>query len=46
MRLDYHFPLAITLQVAPLILAAAFVAALWPSESVVRGSLIEALEHE
>jgi putative ABC transport system permease protein len=46
MRLVYEFPFAITLQVTPLILSAAFVAALWPSKSVVRGSLVEALEHE
>jgi len=46
MRLVYQFPFATTLQVTPLILAAAFVAALWPSNSVVHGSLVEALEHE
>jgi len=27
-------------------MAAAFIAALWPAESVVRGSLVEALEYE
>jgi putative ABC transport system permease protein len=46
MRLHYQFPFAIALQVVPLILAAAFVAALLPSASVLRGSLIQALEHE
>jgi len=30
----------------PTILAAAFVAALWPAEAAVRGSLTEALEYE
>jgi hypothetical protein len=30
----------------PVILVAAFIAALWPAESAVRGSLVEALEYE
>jgi hypothetical protein len=30
----------------PAILGAAFLAALWPAESAVRGSLVEALEYE
>ena len=46
MRLDYRFPYAMTLQVAPLMLAAAFLAAVWPAASAVQGSLIEALEDE
>ena len=32
--------------VVPTMLAAAFVAAIWPAESAVRGSLVEALEYE
>jgi putative ABC transport system permease protein len=46
MRLDYQFPTAIALEVAPLILVAAFLAALWPSESAARRPLIKALEYE
>jgi putative ABC transport system permease protein len=46
MRLAYQFPLTTTLELVPTILAAAFVAALWPAESVVHGSLVEALEYE
>jgi ABC-type lipoprotein release transport system permease subunit len=30
----------------PTILASAFVAAVWPAESAVRSSLVEALEYE
>jgi putative ABC transport system permease protein len=45
-RLDYQFPTAVALGVVPVMLAAAFVAALWPAESAVRGSLAEALEYE
>ncbi len=46
MRLDYMFPVSTVMALAPIILAAAFVAALWPAESAVRGSLVEALEYE
>jgi len=46
MRFDYQFPLFVTLALVPTILGAAFVAALWPAESAVRGSLVEALEYE
>jgi putative ABC transport system permease protein len=46
MRLDYTFPTRTVLALVPTILAAAFVAALWPAESAVRGSLVEALEYE
>jgi putative ABC transport system permease protein len=46
MRLDYTFPTTVTLALVPTILAAAFIAALWPAESAVRGSLVEALEYE
>ncbi len=40
------FPLAIALAVAPVILGAAFLAAIWPRRAAVRGSLVEALEYE
>jgi putative ABC transport system permease protein len=46
MRLDYAFPTTVTAALVPTILAAAFVAAIWPAESAVRGSLVEALEYE
>jgi putative ABC transport system permease protein len=46
MRLDYVFPANTLFAVIPMILGAAFVAALWPAESAVRGSLVEALEYE
>jgi putative ABC transport system permease protein len=46
MRLDYQFPLKVAAALVPTIFAAAFVAAIWPAESAVRGSLIEALEYE
>ena len=36
----------IALALAPVILIAAFLAALGPAESAVRGSLVEALEYE
>jgi putative ABC transport system permease protein len=46
MRLDYVFPIAVAMALVPTILGAAFVAALWPAEAAVRGSLVEALEYE
>ena len=46
MRLDYQFPVSVVLGLVPTILAAAFIAAIWPAESAVRGSLVEALEYE
>jgi putative ABC transport system permease protein len=46
LRLDYQFPVATAFVLVPAILAAAFVAAIWPGESAVRGSLVEALEYE
>jgi len=46
MRLDYIYPVTIVLMLIPTILAAAFIAALWPARSAVRGSLVEALEYE
>jgi putative ABC transport system permease protein len=46
MMLPYHYPVGIALMLFPTILGAAFVAALWPAESAVRGSLVQALEYE
>ena len=46
MRLDYQFPYSTVLALVPTILIAAFVAAIWPAESAVHGSLVEALEYE
>jgi putative ABC transport system permease protein len=46
MRFSYEFPATVALGVVPVMLAAAFVAAIWPAELAVRGSLVEALEYE
>jgi putative ABC transport system permease protein len=46
MRLDYQFPTTVALVLIPVMFTAAFLAALWPAESAVRGSLVEALEYE
>jgi putative ABC transport system permease protein len=46
MRLDYEFPWSVALGLVPAILAAALIAAIWPAESAVHGSLVEALEYE
>jgi len=46
MRLDYVWPIGTAIALVPTILAAAFVAAVWPAESAVHGSLVEALEYE
>ena len=46
MRLDYQFPITVVAALVPTILASAFIAAIWPAESAVRGSLVEALEYE
>jgi len=46
MRLNYTFPVSVALALVPTILLSAFVAAIWPAESAVRGSLVEALEYE
>ena len=45
-RLPYEYPYQIALWLTPIMLAAAFVAAIGPAESAVRGSLVEALEYE
>ena len=46
MYLPYRFPFSLALMLLPTILAAAFFSALWPAESAVRTSLVEALEYE
>jgi putative ABC transport system permease protein len=46
MRLDYEYPYNTVLMLVPVMLVAAFIAAIWPAESAVRGSLVEALEYE
>jgi len=46
MQLDYQYPLSVTLALIPTMLVAALVAAIWPAEAAVRGSLVEALEYE
>ncbi len=42
----YVYPVSMALTLIPVILVAAFLAALGPAESAVRGSLVEALEYE
>jgi putative ABC transport system permease protein len=44
--LDYMFPTSMALALVPVILVAAFIAAVGPAEAAVRGSLVEALEYE
>jgi putative ABC transport system permease protein len=44
--IGYAYPIPTALALAPVILGAAFLAALAPAESAVRGSLVEALEYE
>jgi putative ABC transport system permease protein len=44
--LAYRYPTSIALMLVPVILGAAFVAAIWPAESAVRGSIVQALEYE
>jgi putative ABC transport system permease protein len=46
MRLDYEYPYQICLVLVPVILGVAFISAIGPAESAVRGSLVEALEYE
>ena len=46
MRLDYTFPFTVAATLVPTMLGAAFIAAVWPAESAVHGSLVEALEYE
>jgi len=44
--MGYAYPFQMALALAPIILGAAFLAALAPAETAVRGSLVEALEYE
>jgi putative ABC transport system permease protein len=44
--LDYVFPTPMALALIPVILGAAFIAAIGPAEAAVHGSLVEALEYE
>jgi putative ABC transport system permease protein len=44
--LDYIFPVSFMMLMIPIILGAAFIAALGPAEAAVRGNLVEALEYE
>jgi putative ABC transport system permease protein len=46
MQIGYSYPTTVALALAPVILFAAFLAAIGPAESAVRGSLVEALEYE
>ncbi len=46
MKFDYIYPAGVAAILFPLIIAAAFMAAVGPAESAVRGSLVEALEYE
>jgi putative ABC transport system permease protein len=46
LRLDYQFPAGLAFVLLPVMLGAAFLAALGPAEGAVRGSLVEALEYE
>jgi putative ABC transport system permease protein len=45
-QIGYSYPFGTALALVPVILGAAFLAALGPAESAVRGSLVEALEYE
>lgn len=45
-RLEYTYPWAMFGALAPVIVAAALIAAIGPGEQAVRGSLVEALEYE
>ncbi len=46
MSLPYRFPTSLAVMLLPTIMAAALFSALWPAESAVRTSLVEALEYE
>ena len=46
LRLNYESPFTIAAYLLPAMLAAAFVSALGPAESAVRGSLVEAHEYQ
>jgi hypothetical protein len=44
--IGYAYPVNVVATLFPVILGAAFLAAIAPAESAVRGSLVEALEYE
>jgi putative ABC transport system permease protein len=46
LRLNYEYPYSIALLLLPGILLVAFLSAIAPAETAVRGSLVEALEYE
>src|SRR5262249_18704909 len=46
LALAYMYPVGFMAMMVPIILVAAFIAAVGPAESAVRGSLVEALEYE
>lgn len=46
LRLPYEYPAWTALLLFPMILAAAFAAAIWPAEAAVRMPLVEAVEYE
>ena len=46
MSFPYHYPASIALGLLPTMLAVAFLSAIGPAETAVRGSLVEALEYE
>ena len=46
MNLDYLYPVSIAIGLVPTLLAAAFVSAIGPGETAVRGSLVDALAYE
>ena len=46
LRLEYKYPWSMALSLVPVMLAAAWLAALVPAEAAVKGSLVEALEYE
>ena len=46
MRFDYIYPYSVAAMLIPIVLAAAWLSAIGPAESAVRGSLVEALEYE
>src|SRR4030095_3762061 len=46
MRLEYRFPNGVALAIAPMMLAAAFLAAVWPPEAAGPRAAVEALEYE
>jgi len=46
LRFGYSYPFGVAAALLPVMVAAAVAASIWPAESAVRGSLVEALEYE